>query len=213
MTKITSKSPKQTIPDGDDRAPSKRQARPRRPGAAAHADTAAPTGATSGKVRKREVRTRERSSTNAKSPQNVAELHRLLHEAVTVGDQLDTLIELGLTDFDLQKLTNRSRTAIYAWRRGTALPPAEIAEIIDNTRYAAASLLSPHVPFTAAGLLAWLRARSKGLQGRRPLDALAEGEFQTVVDAGRRWVGADPPGPESKHDDESRAMARATTSD
>ena len=161
----------------------------------------------------RKVRTRERASVKVASSRNVEELHKQLHAAVTVGAQLDALIALGLTDFDLRKLTKKSRTAIYAWRRENALPAADIAEIIDNTRYAAASLLSPHVPFNAGSLVAWLRARSMDLEDRRPLDALAEGEFQTVVDAGRRWVGIDPPNGNLDHGDSwSEAMARSAAS-
>src|SRR5580693_3803789 len=89
------------------------------------------------------VRTRERASVKADDSRNVGELHKRLHAAVTVGAQLDALIALGLTDFDLRKLTKKSRTTIYSWRREDALPAADISEIIDNTRYAAASLLSP----------------------------------------------------------------------
>jgi hypothetical protein len=139
------------------------------------------------------VRTRERSAVRTDGERNVQGLLRQLLDAVTVSTQLDALVALGFVDYDLEKLTKRSRTTVYMWRRGKTLPPAELAEIIDDARYAAASLLGEHVPFDDASLLAWLRARSSDLGGRRPLEALAEKEFEAVVTAGRRWVGAEPP--------------------
>jgi hypothetical protein len=161
-------------------------------------------GATTEKVRARE------RSTIQDGERDVEELHRKLLDAVTVPTQLDALVALGFVDFDFEKLTKRSRTTVYMWRCRKALPSAELAEIIDNTRYAAASLLSEHVPFDAASLLAWMRARSSDLGGRRPLEALAAKEFETVVTAGRRWVGADPPDTLEERDDEPQPSRRRT---
>lgn len=197
-----------TAPNDEGRASAKRQRRSSRARPSEPTETVPAPRAVTGKVR-----TRQRASVKSHSLGNVQELHDRLHAAVTVGAQLDALITLGLTDFDLRKLTKKSRTAIYAWRRENALPAADVAEIIDNTRYAAASLLSPHIPFDGGSLVAWLRARSMDLGGRRPLDALAEGEFQTVVDAGRRWVGVDPPNGNLDHGESwSTAMARSAAS-
>lgn len=117
------------------------------------------------------------------------QVRALLLAATEPSSQIEALFALGLTGADLEKLTSgKSRKTIAAWRRGEASPRAELADRLDDARYAGASLLDDHVAFGPAELVAWLRTRSARLGGRRPLEAVADGDFELVINAGQRFA-------------------------
>jgi hypothetical protein len=118
------------------------------------------------------------------------ELRDKLLRAEDPGAQVQALRALGLKGADLSKLTKGKNPATFAgWVRGDAAPAADDRDRLDDGRYAAASLLDDQVAFTPDALIAWMRVRSKALDGKRPLEALADGEFESVVKAGLRASG------------------------
>ena len=125
----------------------------------------------------------------ATEPATKEQLREMLRRAVAVSAQIIALIAFGMTDEDLEKLVGRSRATLYSWRKGSAQPPQDIAQRIDDTRYLIAALLADDIAFDPASLLAWFRARSFDLNNRRPLDVLIDDcdAFDKVYEAGRRF--------------------------
>jgi hypothetical protein len=134
---------------------------------------------------------RRRNEQAADDPEPRALLLKDLEREITVSGMVRTLGNLGLHTADLSLLSSgKIRQTIAAWRDGERLPPAEIAEHIDDARYTALVLLDGHDDLAPSRLAGWMRSRSLGLDAERPLAALAEGRFQEVLDAGQREIGS-----------------------
>jgi hypothetical protein len=131
-----------------------------------------------------------------KHPQTIEDRAQVMHElerGITVSEVLQALGSVGLRYRDFSLLSGRTKSAVYAWQRSASLPPAEVAEHIDDTRYVALNLLQTNddLPFNV--LTFWFRSRSFGLDGQRPLEALAEGKFDKVLAVGQNETAASSP--------------------
>lgn len=123
--------------------------------------------------------------------QDRAQVLEKLELEITPPGALHALGCLGLRTADLSLLLpGRSRGALYNLQDGVSLPPAQIAEYIDDARYAALSLLRGNEKLPLDILAGWLRCRSRGLDGQRPLTALGEGRFEEVLEVGRQETAA-----------------------
>jgi len=128
---------------------------------------------------------RERQYQTPKAPDDRAQILHELERGITVSEALQALGSIGLGYRDFSLLTGRTKTAIYEWQRDSRLPPAEVAEHIDDARYTALKLLITNEELPLNILECWFRNRSFGLDGQRPLEALAEGRFDEVLAVGQ----------------------------
>jgi len=101
---------------------------------------------------------------------------RDLARAVEAGSVVRALQRLGLTQRMLAWATGASERSVRNWRTTSAIRPRyderlreirEIALLLDDT-------------LTARGIGQWFRARNQALGGRKPVDVLHDGDFETV---------------------------------
>jgi hypothetical protein len=109
---------------------------------------------------------------------------RDLARAVEAGAVVRALQRLGLTQRMLAWATGANERSVRNWRKTSAIRPRyderlreirEIALILDET-------LSPR------GIGQWFGARNRALGGRKPIDALHEGEVEAVRRAAASFV-------------------------
>lgn len=139
------------------------------------------------------TRHRKGESAGAGEPQtapfldrDAAEVLEKLGEATPLREQLQAFKKtLGLRDRELSALTGTSRATLSRWRKegDSQRPPA-----LDDLRVIAALLIRSGAmrPSSVAG---WLRSRNLGLEMERPLDALAAGDFSSVLRAAEAACG------------------------
>lgn len=99
------------------------------------------------------------------------------HGVVDVDERVRYLRrEMGLTERDLAAITGAADRTVRRWLSGTA-PQHRHAERVDDL-YAIVEELADSL--TAKGLRQWLHGRNRHLKGDRPIDRLAQGDFDAV---------------------------------
>jgi hypothetical protein len=98
---------------------------------------------------------------------------------------------LGLTEAELSAALRADERSIRRWTHAprAAAPQSRHAQRIDDLRHLAEllgeTLEDEHIA-------RWLRARNRLLKGARPLEVLADGEYDRVHDAAEAFVDGDP---------------------
>ncbi|MCZ2807599.1 DUF2384 domain-containing protein [Modestobacter sp. VKM Ac-2983] len=90
-----------------------------------------------------------------------------------------TLVEIG-------EIVGAGERAIQKWAAGTARPEGAKRDRLLELQYVIEELSDVYRP---EGVEIWLHSPQRALQGRRPLDVLKTGEFQTVLKLVQRLAG------------------------
>lgn len=110
---------------------------------------------------------------------------RTLDRAVEVGEVVRRLRDdYGLTQSAIAKATGTSARSVRNWEATSAIRARNDERLRDLREI----VLIFGETLTARGVGQWLRARNRVLNGRRPIDVLAEGRMEAVRDAARAYV-------------------------
>jgi transcriptional regulator with XRE-family HTH domain len=91
--------------------------------------------------------------------------------------------EMGLTEGDLATATGAADRTVRRWLAGTTPQPRH-AERLDDLKTVVEELADS---LTAKGLRQWLHGRNRYLEGARPIECLAKGEFDAVYKAAQAF--------------------------
>ena len=98
--------------------------------------------------------------------------------------------ELGLTQREISQALGADERTVRRWTSDPgAHPQQRYAQRIDDMRDLA-MLLSDTLPGEQTAR--WLRARSRLLNGERPIEILATGDYRLVRSVAERYVDGDP---------------------
>lgn len=109
---------------------------------------------------------------------------RDLERAVEAGSVVRALERVGLTQRMLAWATGASERSVRNWRSTSAIRPRyderlreirDIVLLLDET-------------LTPRGIAQWFGARNRLLSGRKPIDVLHDGDFETVRAAAASFV-------------------------
>lgn len=89
----------------------------------------------------------------------------------------------GLRLTDIARATGVRERQVQNWAAGSSRPQNDTRDRLVDTHYVVRSLSEVYRP---EGVEIWLHARNPELDGARPIDLLASGEFQPVVQAVER---------------------------
>jgi transcriptional regulator with XRE-family HTH domain len=92
--------------------------------------------------------------------------------------------DYGLTQATIAKATGTSARSVRNWEASSAIRARNDERLRDLREIAL--ILSETL--TPRGVGQWLRARNRLLNGRRPIDVLAEGGVKAVRDAAKAYV-------------------------
>jgi transcriptional regulator with XRE-family HTH domain len=110
---------------------------------------------------------------------------KTLDRAVEAGDVVRRLRhDYGLTQAAIAKATGASARSVRNWEATSAIR----ARTDERLRDLRGIVLILGETLTARGVGQWLRARNRLLNGRRPIDVLAEGKIKAVRDAANAYV-------------------------
>lgn len=90
-----------------------------------------------------------------------------------------SLVEIGRT-------TGVGERAVQNWASGSSRPEGQSRERLLELKYVIEQLSDV---YTDEGIEIWLHARQRALDGRRPLDLLQQGQFETVLTAVEHLAG------------------------
>ena len=107
-----------------------------------------------------------------------------LDRAVEVRDVVEALARSNLTQADLARATGASERSVRNWKRTSAIRP-QFDERLRELRDVALILQDS---LTRRGVGQWLRARNRLLDGRRPIELIAQGEVDAVSEAAQAFV-------------------------
>ncbi len=88
------------------------------------------------------------------------------------------LRESGLDNGDIARATGVRPRQVQHWAAGSSRPRDESRDRLVDTHYLVRQLGEVYRP---EGVEIWLHARNRALEGSRPIDLLAAGDFQPVV--------------------------------
>ena len=110
---------------------------------------------------------------------------RTLGRAVEVADVVRRLRDdYGLTQSAIAKATGTSARSVRNWEATSAIR----ARNDERHRDLREIVLILSETLTTRGVAQWLTARNRPLNGRRPIDVLAEGRMEVVRDAAKAYV-------------------------
>jgi len=110
---------------------------------------------------------------------------RTLNRAVEAGEVVRRLRDdYGLTQSAIAKATGATARSVRNWEATSAIRGRNDERLRDLREIAL--ILSETL--TARGVGQWLSARNRLLNGRRPIDVLADGKMEAVRDAARAYV-------------------------
>lgn len=92
--------------------------------------------------------------------------------------------EMGLTERDLATVTGASERTVRRWLNGAATPQQRYAAPLDDLKTVVEELSDS---LTAKGVKQWLHGRNRHLDGARPIECLASGEFDAVHKAAQAF--------------------------
>jgi hypothetical protein len=113
-----------------------------------------------------------------------AQIPKNLDRAVEAGDVVRHLRDYGLTQTAIAKATGATVRSVRNWQETSAIRPRnderlrELREIV----------LVLRETLTPRGVGQWLMARNRLLNGRRPLEVLAEGDAKAVRGAAEAYA-------------------------
>jgi hypothetical protein len=89
----------------------------------------------------------------------------------------------GLNNGDIAKATGVRERQVQHWAAGSSRPRDETRDRLVDTHYVVRLLSEIYRP---EGVEIWMHAKNPEFEGARPIDLLAAGEFQPVVNAVER---------------------------
>ena len=92
----------------------------------------------------------------------------------------------GLKVAEIGKITGVSERAVQNWANGSSKPGGASRDRLLELKYVIEQLSDV---YTEEGIEVWLHARQRALGGRRPVDVLRDGEFETVLALVDRLAG------------------------
>lgn len=108
-----------------------------------------------------------------------------LKRAVEASDLVVAFKDYGVSQTDLATVAKVDPKTVYAWKAKSAKPRSTAYTRLDGLRDVV-SVLSDSL--TSRGVGQWLHAQNRMLGGKRPLDALREGDQEAVLEAARSFV-------------------------
>ena len=104
---------------------------------------------------------------------------------VEAGDIVSVLTKNGVAQRDIATVTHVDEKTVYTWKTHRAAPRPAAYDRLDDLRNLVDELADTLTP---RGITQWLRARNRQLSGRRPLEALADGDTAAVMGAARAFA-------------------------
>jgi hypothetical protein len=98
---------------------------------------------------------------------------------------VEELRSAGVSSADIARATGVKERQVQHWAAGSSRPRDETRDRLVDTHYVVRKLSDVYTP---DGVEIWLHARNSSLDGARPIDLLAVGEFQPVVLAVERLI-------------------------
>ncbi|WP_420640236.1 antitoxin Xre/MbcA/ParS toxin-binding domain-containing protein [Candidatus Poriferisocius sp.] len=89
----------------------------------------------------------------------------------------------GLTNAEIARATGVRERQVQNWASGQSRPRDVSRDRLVDVHYLVQQLAEVYKP---EGVDIWLHARNRALDGERPIDLLAQGEFKLVLDAVNR---------------------------
>ena len=86
--------------------------------------------------------------------------------------------DAGLSQVQIANAVGASLRTVQGWAAGTSTPKGIKAQRLLDLKYLVEELSDGH---TEEGIQIWLHARNRNLEGRRPIELLAEGQTDAVV--------------------------------
>jgi len=114
------------------------------------------------------------STPHLESPQERDRTERLYPRII------DDLRDSGLNAADIARVVNVAERQVRNWASGANAPSGRNRDRLLELHYAARLLRDV---YSREGSEIWLHGRKRSLAGRRPIDLLAEGAYQEVLDA------------------------------
>lgn len=102
---------------------------------------------------------------------------------VTYPSLVEELRAVGVSMTDIARATGVRERQVQYWLAGQSKPRDESRDRLVDIAYIARLLSETYKP---EGVEIWFHARNPTLDGRRPIDLLAEGDVQPVVFAVQR---------------------------
>ena len=125
------------------------------------------------------ARTRRGSTLNSRE----REAHAASEGSLTYLRILKEVTDSGITRAELSKAVGAAERTVQTWAAGTSTPTGLRAHRLLDVQLIV-RLLSD--TYTREGIRIWLNSRNRNLQLRRPLDLLAEGDVDTVLEEANR---------------------------
>ncbi len=108
-----------------------------------------------------------------------------LKRAVEASDLVVAFKDYGVSQADLATVAEVDPKTVYAWKAKSARPRATAYTRLDGLRDIVGVLSDS---LSSRGVGQWLHAQNRALGGKRPLDALQEGNQQAVLRAARSFI-------------------------
>jgi uncharacterized protein (DUF2384 family) len=105
---------------------------------------------------------------------------------VTYMRIVDDVTHSVITQAELASAVGASLRTVQNWTRGGTTPRGTTATRLMDVQHIVSELREV---YTDEGIQIWLRSRNRNLDGRRPIDLLAEDQVEVVVDEVQRVVG------------------------
>lgn len=96
---------------------------------------------------------------------------------------IETLRRSALNAAEIGSLTGVGERQVQRWGSGASKPDGESRTRLLEVKYVVDQLREV---YTEEGVEIWLHGRNRSLGGRRPLELLHEGQFDTVLEAVER---------------------------
>jgi uncharacterized protein (DUF2384 family) len=96
---------------------------------------------------------------------------------------VERIRESALTSAELAEVTGVKVRQVQHWAAGGHRPQGETRDRLLEVAYIVDQL---HDVYSPEGVEIWIHARNRDLDGRRPIDLLRAGEFETVLRAVER---------------------------
>lgn len=100
---------------------------------------------------------------------------------------LEQVTASGITQQELGNVVGASVRSVQTWASGDAAPKGVKAQRLLDVKFIVEELSSV---YSEEGVEIWLRARNRNLHGQRPIDLLANGQIDEVVEEAQRLSGA-----------------------
>lgn len=96
---------------------------------------------------------------------------------------VERIRESALTTAELAQVTGVKPRQVQHWAAGAHRPQGETRDRLLEVAYIVEQL---HDVYAPEGVDIWIHARNRDLEGRRPIDLLRAGDFETVLRAVER---------------------------